>query len=123
MFSHRFNRRSFFKTAGTCCLVIAGSKLVSISDDVEAIHSFQLGHLAGLVHPDQHFALEWYNEICRACVYEDLRSVLQFKIFNDFDDSRIEFIGPYLVSDTEVNIFKTQEAFNGSESVKEISKA
>ena len=60
MFSHRFNRRSFFKRSGTCCLVVAGSKLVSISGDVEAIHSFQLGHLAGLVHPDQDFALGWY---------------------------------------------------------------
>lgn len=123
MFSYCFNRRLFFKTSVTCCLVMAGSKLVSISDDVEAIHSFQLGHLAGLVYPDQHFASEWYYEICKACVYEDLRSVLQLKIFDDFDNSRIEFIGPYLVSDTEVNIFKTQEALNGSESVKEISKA
>ena len=102
---------------------MAGSKLVSISGDVEAIHSFQLGHLAGLVHPDQDFALGWYVEICRACGHKDLRSFLQFKIFDDFDNSRIQFVGPYLVSDTEVNIFNTQEALNGSESVKEGSTA
>ena len=123
MFPQFFNRRRFLKTSVTGCLVVATSKGGAMSDDLAAIHSFQLGHLAGLVFPDQHFASKWYAELRMAFVNDDLRFVLQSKIYNDFDNSRIEFIGPYLVSDTEVNIFKTQEAFNGSKTVKEISKA
>lgn len=123
MLSNSFNRRSFLKISVTSGLLVAGLRGGSLFDKSAAIHSFQLDHLVGFVGPDQHFASKWYAEICRACGHSDLRSFLQFKIFDDFDNSRIEFVGPYLVSDTEVNIFNTQEALNGPESVKKVSTA
>ena len=123
MASRYFDRRLFLKATASSGLLMTGLSGGAAFDGVTAIRSFRLDHLADFVGRDHHFASKWYAEICRACGQSDLRSFLQFRIFDDFDNSRIEFVGPYLVSDTEVNIFNTQEALNGSESVKEGSTA
>lgn len=123
MATRYFNRRSFLQATASSGLLVLGLKEGALFDDSSAIHSFRLDHLAGFICDDYHFALKWYYEIFRTWGNDDLRSVLQLKILDDFDKSRIGFKGPYLVSDTEVNIFKIQEALNGLESDKKRSSA